>query len=185
MVQSDLIGARMTDEVRAAVQQLHDQGGADRLRPVIDHDALRRLPRGTFGRALVEFCAANHIIPARVSDTFDDEVLRRNAAIARYIAVHDMFHVLLGCGTSLPGELRITAFILEQRYFPASRLFLALLHVAGPLLRPLQARAVLANIRTGRALAQSAPLLLAEPLEDLFHEDLERLQDRLGLQPRA
>ncbi len=35
-----------------------------------------------------------------------------------------------------PGELRITAFIMEQRWFAAGKLFLALLHVLGPLARP-------------------------------------------------
>ncbi|MBZ5708074.1 ubiquinone biosynthesis protein COQ4 [Nannocystis pusilla] len=181
VLQSDLMGARMREEIRQQVEHLCARSHCDRLRPRLDHEALRRLPPGTFGRAYAEFCAAHRIVPATISDAFDDDTLRRNPAIARYICLHDMFHVLLGCDTSLPGELRITAFIMAQRWFAAGELFLALLHVLGPLARPHQAREVLRNLRLGRALARRAPMLLAEPLEDLLGHELADVQRRLGL----
>lgn len=185
VLQSDLMGARMRSEIRRQVERLCAHSNHDRLRPRLDQEALRRLPPGTFGRAYADFCAAHHIVPATISDAFDAATLRRNPAIARYICLHDMFHVLLGCDTSLPGELRITAFIMEQRYFTASKLFLALLHVIGPLARPLQARALLNNLRVGRELARRAPMLLAEPLEDLLGRDLASVQQSLGLPATA
>jgi hypothetical protein len=70
---------------------------------------------------------------------------------------------------------------VEQRWFAAGTLFLALLHVLGPLARPHQAREVLRNLRLGRALARRAPMLLAEPLEDLLGHELAEVQRRLGL----
>ncbi|WAS94507.1 Coq4 family protein [Nannocystis punicea] len=181
VLQSDLLGARMREEVRAQVAALCARSDCDRLRLRLDHAALRRSPPGTFGRAYADFCAANAIVPATISDAFDDDTLRHNAAIARYICLHDMFHVLLGCDTSIPGELRITAFILEQRYFRAGAALLALLALAGPLLRPHQFREILKNVRIGRDLARRAPLLLAEPLEDWLAHDLAAVQQRLGL----
>ncbi|WP_434420646.1 Coq4 family protein [Nannocystis pusilla] len=181
VLQSDLLGARMRDEVRAQVEALCVRSDCDRLRPRLDHAALRRAPPGTFGRAYADFCAANAIVPATISDAFADDALRRSAAIARYICLHDMFHVLLGCDTSLPGELRITAFIMEQRYFTAAKPFLALLAVAAPLLRPHEFRQIRENMKLGRELARRAPLLVAEPLEDWLADDLGAVQRRLGL----
>jgi ubiquinone biosynthesis protein Coq4 len=181
ILQSDLIGARMSHEARARVERLCRERGLGVLRPAIDDDALRRLPPGTFGRALIDFCHANGIQRATVSPAIDDDELRRTPAIARYIVIHDMLHVLLDCDTSIPEELRITAFILAQRSFGASRPWLVILYLVGPLLQPHQARRVLDNIRRGRALARSAPFLLAEPLEDFFAHELEPLRQRLGL----
>jgi ubiquinone biosynthesis protein COQ4 len=183
VLHSELLGVRMSKGARAAVERLCEQRGPAVLRPALDGDALRRLPRGTFGRALIDFCDANGIVPATISDQFDDGELRRMAATARYITTHDMFHVLLGCDTSIPGELRITGFILEQGYFTASWLWLPLYYLLALLLRPHLVHRSYANLRQGRAQARRASLLLAEPLEDCFTEDLERLRHRLGLLP--
>lgn len=118
---------------------------------------------------------------ATVSDEIDDAELAEVSATVRYIVIHDMLHVLLDCDTSIPEELRITAFILEQRYFGASWLWLGVLRLLGPLVRPLQARRIVANIRHGRSLARRSRMLLGEPLEDFLAEDLGALRGRLGL----
>jgi ubiquinone biosynthesis protein COQ4 len=181
VLQSDLLGVRMSHEARAAVERLCEQRGHRVLRFELDGDGLRRLPRGTFGRELIDFCDANGIVPATISDQFEDDELRSMAATARYIAIHDMLHVLLDCDTSIPGELRVTGFILEQRYFGASWLWLLMTYLLAPLLRPHLAPRIYANLRQGRAQARRAPLLLAEPLEDCLAEDLEQLRRRFGL----
>ena len=180
VLQSDLLGVRMRDDIRARVEGMCAHSNCDRLRPRLDHAALRRSPPGTFGRAYADFCAANAVVPATISDAFADDA-RRNPAIARYICLHDMFHVLLGCDTSLPGELRITAFIMEQRYFAAGKPFLALLAIVAPLLRPHEFKQIRENMQLGRELARRAPILVAEPLEDWLAADLGAVQRRLGL----
>src|SRR5690606_17981406 len=85
VLQSDLLGVRMSDEARAGVERMIDEHGCAALRPKLDLDALRRLPSGSFGRAFAEFCGANGIVPATISDQFEDDELRRMAAVARYI----------------------------------------------------------------------------------------------------
>ena len=181
MLQSDLLGVRMSEAARAGVARLVAEHGCAALRPTIDRDALRALPVGSFGRAFIEFCDANAIEPATISDAFSDAELLPMAAVARYITTHDMIHVLLGCDTSIPGELEVGGFATGQGYFRASRFFLGFYAVLAPILRPHQARRCWAALRRGRARARLAPMLLGEPLEACFAEDLEHLRGRLGL----
>ncbi len=138
------------------------------------------MPPGTFGRAFADFCDANKIVPVRFTDAVADE-LRRMPAVARYLATHDMLHVLIGRDTSIPGELGVIGFGVGQGYFRNGRLIYALQCVAGSLIRPHQARRSLAELRAGYRLGQRAVNLLAEPLEEFFAEDLEALRGRLGL----
>lgn len=154
--------------------------GPQILAPTIDFDALGELPRGALGRELVEFCRANEIMPAMIGEGAREGIEELGAA-ARYICLHDLFHVLLDCDTSIPEELRITAFILDQRYFRGGRRWLAVLYAFGPLVRPWLALRTLANIRRGRTLARRAPMLLGEPIEDWFAEPVEVVRARLGL----
>ncbi len=179
-MQTKLMGGVMSPRANLLVRELQRRRGESFGAPKIDFAGLGRLPRGTFGRELVEFCRVNAITPATISDEARED-LERVGAAARYICIHDAFHVVLDCDTSIPGELRITAFILEQGYFKLSRLWLALLYVLGPLIRPWRARQTLANIRLGRALARRCPMLLAEPIEDWFADDIARVRERLGV----
>src|SRR5690606_2766717 len=68
VLNSQLLGTRMSARARAVVDALVARRGPHTLRPRIDLDALRCLPPGTFGRAFADFCAANAIVPAAVSD---------------------------------------------------------------------------------------------------------------------
>lgn len=183
LLQSDLLGLRMSPGASARVRELVARHGLAALRPRFDEIALQRLPRGTFGREFVEFCAANNITPVTISDAIADDELLHRAAVARYIVTHDMFHVLLGLDTSFPGELGVTGFVLGQRYIRGAWLLFAIQCVVVSLLRPHQALRIAADLRAGYRLGRRAPMLLAEPLETFFADDLEQLRRRLGLRP--
>ncbi len=182
VMQTRLLGGVMTAHTNEQVRALAQRHGGSIAAPQLDLGALSQLSPGTFGRAVADFCEANAIVLASISDDTRAD-LEDIGAAARYICLHDVFHVVLECDTSLPEELRITAFILEQRYFKLSRVWLGVLYVLGPLLRPWSARRTLANIRRGRALARRAPMLLAEPLELWFEDDLHAVRERLRLAP--
>jgi ubiquinone biosynthesis protein COQ4 len=185
VLQSALLGVRMSPAARAGVQRMIEAHGLAAVRPVVDRDALRRCPPGSFGRAFIEFCDANRIEPATISNEFTDAELLPMAAVARYITTHDLIHVLLGCDTSIPGELEVGGFAMGQRYFRASRLFILLYVVLTPLIRPHQIRRAYASLRRGLARARTAPMLLGEPLERWFADDLESVRARLGLRAPA
>jgi ubiquinone biosynthesis protein Coq4 len=114
VLQSALMGVKMSATARAGVDRLLVQRGPGALRPVLDEVALRGLPPGTFGRSLIDFCDTHSIVRATVSDEIDDAELVEMGAVVRYILIHDMLHVRLGSDTSIPEELRITAFILQR-----------------------------------------------------------------------
>lgn len=183
VLQSRMLGGVMSARANQIVRALAERHGEEVYAPRIDFAALARLPSGTFGRAVAEFCEANAIVPATISDEARED-LEAIGAAARYICLHDVFHVVLDTDTTIPGELLITAFILEQGYFRRSALWLRLLYVVGPLARPWRARRALANIRRGRALARRVPTLLGEPLERWFDEPLEAVRARLRVTSR-
>lgn len=180
LLQSELLRFRLSDATTARVSELLERRGIAALRPRLDLDELRGLPANTFGRAFIGFCDDNEISPARFTDEVADE-LQRMPAVARYLATHDMIHVLIGRDTSIPGELGVIGFGVGQGYFRRGRLIYALQCVVGALMRPLQARRCLAELREGHALGRRAINLLAEGLEQCFSEDLEQLRGRLGL----
>lgn len=181
LMQSDLLGLQMSADTSAKVDALVERRGPAVLRPQLDFTALRALPDGSFGRAFIDFCDRNDIIPARFTDAIEPAELRRMAAAARYIAVHDMVHVLLGHDTSIPGELGVIGFAVGQGYFRGGPFIFATQVVVGSLMRPHQARRSVANLRAGRRLGERTTNLLAEPLEDLFADDLESVRRRFGL----
>ncbi len=181
LLQSDLLGLRMSAETTARIHASIAARGVLVLRPRLDPDSLRRLPPGSFGRVYAEFCDAEKLAPIRFSAAFTDDELLRLAAPARYIATHDLLHVLLGQDTSLVGELGVTGFVLGQRYIRGAWMLFGLQLLLVLLVRPHQARRIVGNLRAGVRLGERAPNLLVEPLEDWLAEDLERLRRRLGL----
>lgn len=151
------------------------------LIPPIDMDALRALDEGSFGRAYADFLDDNGLHPFTVSPDMPALVMARNAHWARYALMHDMFHVLLGYGPDLAGELGVYGFSLAQR---TSRVFwayapLALLVV--PLLAPHRIGRMLHNFARGFRLGRRLDNLLARRLELEFDRPLAELRAELGL----
>ncbi len=150
-------------------------------------DGRSKLPRSTVGeldsqsQSAAEACVSSRGRGATISDQFEDDELRRMGAVARYIVMHDMIHVLLGCDTSIPGEMEVGGFVIGQRYFRASKLFALHYAITAPILSPRQVSRSYASLRRGFARAQGVPMLLAEPLEAYFADDLEHVRARLGL----
>jgi len=180
LLQSELLHLRLSETTTRQVDALIERRGTAVLCPRLDLEGLRHLPSGTFGRAFIDFSDANKVAPVRFTDAVTDQ-LRQMPAVARYLVTHDMVHVLIGCDTSIPGELGVIGFGVGQGYFRRGRLIYALQGVVGSLMRPHQMRRSLAELRAGYRLGQSATHLLGEPLEEFFAEDLVQLRGRLGL----
>lgn len=183
VLSSALLGVRLTADAGARVDELLAREGPTLLRPRIDLAALQRLPAGSFGRAFADFCAANNITPVTLSPAIPDAELRELAGVVRYVATHDLFHVLLGYDTSLPDEVGVSGFVLAQRLLRGAWLLFPLQCLIVLLARPHRAVRTLARLREGYRRGRRAPMLLAEPLEACFPEDLHALRARLGLQP--
>ncbi|MGZ3457082.1 MAG: Coq4 family protein [Archangium sp.] len=117
----------------------------------VDLEALERLPDGTLGREYARFMKNNGLSP----DIFQapDNVASPEFAYfaQRMRQTHDLWHVLTGYRTDVPGEVELQAFTYAQARLPGS----LLLTLVGTLRmlrkRPLHFRKVLAAWRRGKA----------------------------------
>jgi ubiquinone biosynthesis protein Coq4 len=78
----------------------------------VELDALRALPRDTLGHAFAEHLSRNGLNPdalPHLPASTEAEYVR-----AHLLEVHDVWHVLLGFGTDVSGELGMQAFSLAQ-----------------------------------------------------------------------
>ena len=151
------------------------------LIPSIDMDALRALPEASFGRAYAEFLDANGLHPFTVSAQMPEAIVTRNAHWSRYALMHDMFHVLLGYGPDLPGEIGVYAFSLAQRTSWMFWTYLPLAAVVVPLLAPHRIPRMIRNFRRGFRLGRRLDNMLALQLERRFAAPLDELRAELGL----
>jgi ubiquinone biosynthesis protein COQ4 len=150
-----------------------------------DHDALARLPEGSFGRAYLAFCQRHRINAAslvesenRMSRDFGHLDPLRQWFSDRLTVLHDLWHVLGGYDATHPGESAMICFSLPQglTYRPMP-VFVVMLLLAGHL----TPRRALEAFRRGRC----AAFLVAQPYEELLGQPLEAVRHRLGLAPPA
>jgi ubiquinone biosynthesis protein COQ4 len=159
-------GARLLRE-RPAIDSRH-----------VDFAALRALPPDTLGGAYVRYLDENGLDP----DLF--QAPPDLPEIPTYIGqrmrqVHDVWHVLTGYRTDVPGEIALQAFTWAQTGMPSSWLlatFATLRYAPG---RPEIIRLALDGWRRGRRARFLPPLRL----EDHFHRNLEEVRAELGIEP--
>lgn len=170
------------EEVRAAMAA-HPQGAAairDRVRVGrIDLDALHALPEGTLGRAF-----ADHMI-ARGFQPDDLPILEapdeHRYVLAHIYETHDIWHVVAGFDTDVPGELGLQAFNMAQ--FPG-RVGLMLL-AAGMLntliYNPDQREARLSEIARGWQLGRSCEPFFGVRWAEQWDRPLDEIREELGV----
>lgn len=146
----------------------------------VDLAALRALPETTLGGAYARMLQAKNLDP----DLFQrppglPEDMAYVAQRARQ--THDLWHVLTGLDTDIPGEIALQAFTHEQLHQNFSRLIVTFgqlfFGAKYPHLKKLIERARLAGAGT--------PLLLAVAWEELWNEPLAELRERFNLTEAA
>lgn len=162
-------------ELALALQRL------DQPLPAIEISELRFLPVGSFGHAVAAFMDAHSLKPLTVSAAASLELSRVNLLAVRYPLLHDAFHVLLGFGTDLPGELGVWSFVAEQGYSPSFERAATLARYLYPCMAPSQREALHAARLRGMQLARRVPALIAQPLERYWGDPLSRVRQRLHI----
>jgi ubiquinone biosynthesis protein COQ4 len=170
LLKQSLLGLDASPPHRAALARVAG------YRPIVDLDALSRLPDGTFGRAYVDFLRRHRLSPFVPTARVPAEVLDRSTFALRYAVTHDMIHVLLGFDTSWPGELGVLAFAAAQRTHRWVGLQAAIAWLIYPLRTGFALGALRAAWRSGFAMGARAPFLPAERLEDRFAEPLAEVR---------
>lgn len=170
-----MFGGRAYPEIAARLRELRHPF------PVIDLEALRAAPARSFGRLYVEFLDRHDLRPFAVSSDVAAELWPDHVLEVRYPLLHDAFHVLLDFDISLPGELGVWSFVSAQHYSPAfdrAATFGAWLY---PAAAPGRWRELRLAAARGRALAQGATCLIAEPMEEYWVEPIAAVRARFGL----
>lgn len=153
-------------------------------RPLLNSSVLERcgsLPDGTFGRSYASFMERRGFdADARPSVRFvDDEELAYVAFRVRQ--VHDLWHVLFGCGTNALGELALKAFEFSHTGLP-----MAFMSVAGAQVRlsRFQRRRLFTEYVPWALLAgRRAVDLVPIAYEDHLHQDLASLRQQWRIIP--
>jgi ubiquinone biosynthesis protein COQ4 len=143
----------------------------------VDFDQLAALPAGTLGHAFAEFYRMRGLDPDALQDL--PPVVEGDEA---YVALrlrqsHDLWHIVTGIATDLPGEILLQVFTFGQLHTPSA----FLLGVIGTLQRaatfPDLPRRALHAYRRGR----HAAFLPTASWEELFARPLEEVRRELRL----
>ena len=175
VLKSELGGTRAS----AAVERRLDPVRG--FHPRVDLARLRRMPEGSFGRAFARFLDDNGLSPFQPSTDLPADMVARNAFVARYGAIHDMVHVLLGFDATWAGEAGVWAFVGRQGYSGTFSVAGVASLLVAPLRSPLRLGAVWRAWRRGRAMAPGARLLILERLEDHLDRPLAEVRADLGI----
>lgn len=149
-----------------------------RVAPV-DLARLRRSPEGTLGRAYAEYFGHNRLDPEAfltlASQTSEDFVY------AHLFESHDVWHVVTGFDTDLPGEIGLLAFTLAQIHTrpPAALLAAGLAHTA--FLGFAEHEARMDALVRGWTLGRSSRSLIGVNWRELFSMPLADVRLRVGL----
>lgn len=176
ILKTDAFRARATAAVET---QLADVRG---YAPAIDLDDLRALPEGTLGREYARFLDDRGLQPFVITDAIEPEILARNTFGHRVALTHDMFHVLTGFDSSLPGELGVLAFTSAQGYSRAQRyVALPLAVLLYPLVNPTRIRSLFRCLRAGWRMGKRARFVLGRRLEEQFATPVNDIRSQLDI----
>lgn len=162
-------------------------GTSQRLIDILDdHDAIKKLPAGTVGRAYVDFMEREGLSAAGLESEyarFESSGKRFNDGIDRYgdrlRDTHDMLHVLTGYGRDALGEQCVLAFTYAQN----RNLGVGFIAYAGAfeLKRRVAPKAsIMAAVWEGQKLGNAAKNIVHEDINALLREPLADARKRMG-----
>jgi ubiquinone biosynthesis protein COQ4 len=148
--------------------------------PMVEPDvaALAQLPEGTLGRAFADHLGARGlsvdfypVMPVRDDASFVAMRMRRT---------HDVWHVVTGFDTDVPGELGLQAFVLAQLHTPLATLILTV-GLLRSLWEPLGLDATMDAVSRGWSMGRACAPLFAQRWELVWERSLATLRSELGL----
>jgi ubiquinone biosynthesis protein COQ4 len=142
----------------------------------VDFAQLRALPPDTLGGAYARMLQEQQLDPDLfLPPKLPDPELGYIAQRIRQ--THDLWHVITGLSTEVPGEVALQAFTYAQLHQRFSRL----IAIGGVLLFGLRHPAMFALTRRWYRAGRRVPFLLAEHWESQWQEPLSAVRERLGL----
>lgn len=148
--------------------------------PRIDLPTLRALPEDSFGRAVAAFFDRQGFDPTGLHHTPLSEGSDFERFKLHMERTHDLWHVLTGFDTDVPGELGLQAFGIAQLGTPLGYVLLAagFLHQIGD---STDGERLLAEVSRGWHLGRTARPLFGADWEPLFPRPLAEVRARFGV----
>ena len=148
--------------------------------PALDVARLETLPDGTLGREYARFIRANAIDP--LGDLLEMPPPRNvlEYTFRRAYKLHDVMHVVLGCDTSVLGEVRIVSYSVGQRPHDdgaAADLALAVLFLHLALRKPGEFKQAIRLAREWLELGERTRLYATFRLEDLLERPVGEIRE--------
>lgn len=148
--------------------------------PALDVARLETLPDGTLGREYARFIRANAIDP--LGDLLEMPPPRNvlEYTFRRAYKLHDVMHVVLGCDTSVLGEVRIVSYSVGQRPHDdgaAADLALAVLFLHLALRKPGEFKQAIRLAREWLELGERTRLYATFRLEDLLEHPIGEIRE--------
>jgi ubiquinone biosynthesis protein COQ4 len=177
-------GLRDSRDLRRAVARIREHKEFDALfrerylRGFPDIDALIRLGPGTLGHEYAKTMRALNfsydVFPlVRVEDDVSYYLMRGRET-------HDVWHLVTGFGTDVPGELGLQAFQLAQLGVPVSKVLLGLGVIRTALFPDLLEPVFEALVR-GWHMGKSAPQLIVQRWEEGWDQPVAAWRERLNI----
>lgn len=141
---------------------------------------LEKLPAGTLGRVFFEHCVREGIDPNLVAIPGDSEV---DWFLDHLYKTHDIWHILTGWGTDVPGEVGVAGFYCGQLGSPpffAYNLALILLNVTW---RRRDIGEVFDAFSIGLEAGKRAEPLIGTAWDALWETPIEEVRKRFGVAP--
>lgn len=158
----------------AKLQVLRDRNST------LDLEELTQLPEGTLGYEYARHLKQHNIQPLEISPDLI-EAAKTNPFALRYIATHDIFHVLLGFDTSYAGEIGVLGLTIGQNYSKFLNAYEPIVKHLYPLIFRSQAEQIRTNLGRGKAIGEQAECLLVYPFEDNWSRPIEDVRAELRL----
>jgi len=147
--------------------------------PALDVHELEKLPAGTLGREYARFITDNQIDP--LGDLLELERPKNplEYMFRRAYKLHDVLHVVLGCDTSVLGEVRIVSYSVGQAREgdgDAANLALAVLLLHLTLRKPSEFKQAIELASTWMKLGAEALPYTTFRMEEMWAEPVEEVR---------
>lgn len=147
--------------------------------PELSLESLREYDDGTLGREYARFLDDNGLQPFKLSADLRERALK-HTYMMRYIATHDLIHVVTGFDASYAGEMGVLAATVAQGFAPGGAMQEWSARVVYPVLTMNRSRIVQAR-KDGIRIGEAASNLLCFRYEDHLDVSLAAVRESLNI----
>ncbi len=145
----------------------------------IDVTSLSELPVGTLGHTLAAHLIANGLNPYLFDPIPDDS--DGDYVLGHLLETHDIWHIVTGLSTDVPGEFALVAFYAAQTGLTSTSMLLTFGFANTTLFAPHELRTRLSAVAKGWNLGMEAQPLFGVDWNSLWDLPLTTVRQRFGL----